>query len=192
MNCIEPIITHIPDGLQVSSPVVGLFHCCLLNRQPLAPGMKIGTLKILNTTYPLLLPHSIFGNAVIDANKDHVIAVEYGQTLFSIIRLAEDITQPGQGNQKNSIQEITSGNTINAFTMGIFYRKPSPDTPDYVKEGQQISKGTVLGLIEVMKTFNQVVFHGSENSDTAKIKKILVSDSQEVKQGEALFIIEEI
>jgi biotin carboxyl carrier protein len=58
--------------------------------------------------------------------------------------------------------------------------------------GQEIEKGKALGLIEVMKTFNHIIFQGTGKSNQGKIKKIYVKDSQEVKQGEPLFLIEEI
>ena len=42
---------------------------------------------------------------------------------------------------------------VKAFTAGIFYRKPAPDKPPFIKEGKIVKTGTVLGMIEVMKSF---------------------------------------
>jgi acetyl-CoA carboxylase biotin carboxyl carrier protein len=39
---------------------------------------------------------------------------------------------------------------------GTFYRKPAPDKPAYKKDGDKVKKGDVVGLIEVMKSFNEV------------------------------------
>ena len=39
---------------------------------------------------------------------------------------------------------------------GTFYRKPAPDKPDYKNEGDNVAVGDVIGLIEVMKSFNEV------------------------------------
>ncbi|WP_289141419.1 acetyl-CoA carboxylase [uncultured Brevibacillus sp.] len=39
---------------------------------------------------------------------------------------------------------------------GVFYRKPSPDQPDYVQEGDMVKSGDIVGLIEVMKNFYEV------------------------------------
>lgn len=39
---------------------------------------------------------------------------------------------------------------------GVFYRKPSPDQPDYVQEGDMVKSGDTVGLIEVMKNFYEV------------------------------------
>ena len=39
---------------------------------------------------------------------------------------------------------------------GTFYRKPAPGQPDYKSDGDQVAEGDVIGLIEVMKSFNEV------------------------------------
>lgn len=39
---------------------------------------------------------------------------------------------------------------------GTFYRKPSPDAPAYKSVGDVVAEGDVIGLIEVMKSFNEV------------------------------------
>ena len=39
---------------------------------------------------------------------------------------------------------------------GTFYRRPSPDKPAYKEDGDKVKAGDVVGLIEVMKSFNEV------------------------------------
>ena len=39
---------------------------------------------------------------------------------------------------------------------GTFYRRPSPDKPAYKEDGDKVKTGDVVGLIEVMKSFNEV------------------------------------
>jgi len=39
---------------------------------------------------------------------------------------------------------------------GIFYRKPAPDKPAYKSDGDTITQDDTIGLIEVMKSFNEV------------------------------------
>ncbi len=39
---------------------------------------------------------------------------------------------------------------------GTFYRRPAPDKPLYKNEGDAVAVGDVMGLIEVMKSFNEV------------------------------------
>ncbi len=39
---------------------------------------------------------------------------------------------------------------------GTFYRKSAPDKPHYKEDGDSVAAGDVIGLIEVMKSFNEV------------------------------------
>ena len=39
---------------------------------------------------------------------------------------------------------------------GTFYRKPSPDTPPFKNDGDAVAAGDVVGLVEVMKNFQEV------------------------------------
>ncbi|MDH5752101.1 MAG: biotin carboxylase [Deltaproteobacteria bacterium] len=59
---------------------------------------------------------------------------------------------------RNALEEAPTAhsNQVVAFTGGTFYSRPSPNDPPYVTEGQHVEEGQVLGLLEVMKMFNQV------------------------------------
>jgi acetyl-CoA carboxylase biotin carboxyl carrier protein len=39
---------------------------------------------------------------------------------------------------------------------GTFYRSPAPGRPPFVEEGQSVEAQTVIGIIELMKQFNEV------------------------------------
>ncbi|EAR51716.1 acetyl-CoA carboxylase [Oceanicola granulosus HTCC2516] len=39
---------------------------------------------------------------------------------------------------------------------GVFYRKPAPNEPNFVEDGASVAAGTVIGLVEVMKSFHEV------------------------------------
>jgi acetyl-CoA carboxylase biotin carboxyl carrier protein len=39
---------------------------------------------------------------------------------------------------------------------GVFYRKPSPDSPSFKNDGDAVSPDDVIGLVEVMKSFHEV------------------------------------
>jgi biotin carboxyl carrier protein len=39
---------------------------------------------------------------------------------------------------------------------GVFYRKPTPDSPPYKNDGDAVAPDDVIGLIEVMKSFHEV------------------------------------
>ena len=39
---------------------------------------------------------------------------------------------------------------------GVFYRRPSPDQPLYAAEGDSVTAGQTIGLVEVMKQFAEI------------------------------------
>ncbi|EOL9150776.1 biotin/lipoyl-containing protein, partial [Escherichia coli] len=38
---------------------------------------------------------------------------------------------------------------------GVFYRKPAPDSAPFLENGDTVQESTVIGLIEIMKQFNE-------------------------------------
>lgn len=64
---------------------------------------------------------------------------------------------------------------------GTFYSKPAPDQPQFKSVGDAVAVGDVIGLIEVMKSFNEVL------ADQAGIlSAFLVEDEEPVMAGQAL------
>lgn len=64
---------------------------------------------------------------------------------------------------------------------GTFYRRPSPDQPPYKEPGDQVAKGDIIGLVEVMKSFHEIrsdvegtltAFH-AENEDPISPGQVL-------------------
>jgi acetyl-CoA carboxylase biotin carboxyl carrier protein len=51
---------------------------------------------------------------------------------------------------------MADATTIKAPVPGTFYRRPSPDEDPFANVGDRISNGQVIGLVEVMKSFNEV------------------------------------
>lgn len=77
---------------------------------------------------------------------------------------------------------VASGEEITSPMVGTFYRKPSPDDPDFIKIGDVISEGQTLCIIEAMKVMNEIK---AERSGT--ITEICVNDGTPVQYGDALF-----
>lgn len=69
--------------------------------------------------------------------------------------------------------------------IGTFYRSSGPDKEPFVKVGDSITKGKVLGVIEAMKLFNEI-----ESDFDGKVVKILVENAQPVEYDQPLFLIE--
>lgn len=186
------------DQQRILAPAAGYYSERPQTGAFLIGGSFVGKLKILNQYYDLHLPEDIYGQVWAEEKADLVIPVEYGQELFrlnperSLFDKRIALTEVETKIKEADTGMPEEGFVITAFTNGIFYAKPSPEAPPFVSKGQEIEKGKALGLIEVMKTFNHIIFQGTGKSAKGKIKKIYVKDSQEVKQGEPLFLIEEI
>lgn len=68
---------------------------------------------------------------------------------------------------------------------GTFYRQPSPNDPPFKDVGDEVSEGDVIGLVEVMKVFNEV------KADVAgKVKAFLVENEEPVMAGAPLVDLE--
>jgi acetyl-CoA carboxylase biotin carboxyl carrier protein len=69
--------------------------------------------------------------------------------------------------------------------IGTFYRRPSPDKPNFAEVGTEFKTGDVICIIEAMKLFNEI-----EAEVTGKVVKVLVDDSTPVEYDQPLFIID--
>ena len=75
--------------------------------------------------------------------------------------------------------------TIKSPMIGTFYRKASPDKPNFVEVGSDVAQGTVVCIIEAMKLFNEI-----ESEVSGKIVKVLVDDASPVEYDQPLFLVE--
>ena len=66
--------------------------------------------------------------------------------------------------------------------VGTFYRKASPESPNFVEVGDAVSEGQTLCIIEAMKVMNEIK---AEKSGT--ISQVCVDDGNSVQFGDALF-----
>ena len=54
------------------------------------------------------------------------------------------------------VEEEANVFTIESPMVGVFYRAPSPDTPNFVEVGDEVEIGQTVGLIEAMKVFSEI------------------------------------
>lgn len=64
---------------------------------------------------------------------------------------------------------------------GLFYHRPSPDSSVFKNPGDKVTAGEVIGLIEIMKSFNEVK---AEVSGTFGV--YLVGHGDEIMPGQPL------
>jgi acetyl-CoA carboxylase biotin carboxyl carrier protein len=122
------------------------------------------------------------------------VSVEYGQLLFRLTPVeslhngavaigAAVAGQPAGENLAADTRAVVSP------TDGVFYRKPSPDAAPFVEVGERIKRGQPVGLVEVMKTFNQILYDGPGFPDDAEVVEIRAVDAQEVGVGQILIVV---
>ena len=78
-----------------------------------------------------------------------------------------------------------AGEEISSPMVGTFYRKPSPEDPDFVNVGDAISEGQTLCIIEAMKVMNEIK---AERSGT--ITQICADEGTPVQFGDPLFRVQ--
>ena len=102
-------------------------------------------------------------------------------------------TAPGAGAVTDPVQEtplrtasvdIGSDKVITSPLVGTFYCSSSPDADAFVKVGDTVKKGQVLGIIEAMKLMNEI-----ESEYDGVVEAILVGNEEVVEYGQPLFRI---
>lgn len=86
--------------------------------------------------------------------------------------------------EKESVESEPEGNQVKAPLVGTFYSASAPDAAPFVKVGDTVKKGQVLGIIEAMKLMNEI-----ESEYDGVVEAILVENGQMVEYGQNLFII---
>ena len=79
---------------------------------------------------------------------------------------------------------MSAETTILSPLPGTFYRRPNPDADAFVSEGDAVTPGDVVGLVEVMKTFLEV------KADVAGvIERFLAESGDAIEAGQALVLL---
>ncbi len=104
-----------------------------------------------------------------------------------IIPQKKDFVLDDVSEKKSSQQEELKAEQIISPINGVFYRSPSPGAPPFVNEGDIVSQGTTLCIIEAMKVMNEI-----KAEKKFKILKILCQNGSSVTSGTELFLVEPI
>jgi biotin carboxyl carrier protein len=188
-----------PQLLVVASPVVGVADGVPRAGRFLNAFDRVLTLKILGERHTLRLPRDVQGLIVEACIPNAYTPVAYNDALLRID------PRGAQAGGADAAGGASTGGTrevgdregaglikITAPSEGIFYRRSGPDAPAYVEVGSPVGAGTVLGLVEVMKCFNQITYGGPGLPERGEIVKILAPDTGEVQFGDELFWVRPI
>ncbi len=71
--------------------------------------------------------------------------------------------------------------------LGVLYRRPAPDQPEFVSVGDVIEAGATVAIIEVMKLMNPVVAEVG-----GRVAEVVVDDGALVEHGTVLLRLEPV
>jgi biotin carboxyl carrier protein len=69
---------------------------------------------------------------------------------------------------------------------GTFYRRPDPDSEPVLHDGDAVSIGDTVGLVEIMKNFQEV-----EAEVGGTLVEFLVGNEDAVEAGQAVAVIDD-
>ncbi|MDF2440581.1 MAG: oxaloacetate decarboxylase (Na+ extruding) subunit alpha [Abditibacteriota bacterium] len=71
--------------------------------------------------------------------------------------------------------------------VGVFYRAKSPDEPNFVEIGDRVEVGQIIGLVEAMKTFNEIT-----SEIEGEVMAIPAENAQLVETGAPLVLVRKV
>ena len=79
---------------------------------------------------------------------------------------------------------INSDKIVVSPLVGTFYSSSSPEAESFVKVGDTVKKGQVLGIVEAMKLMNEI-----ESEYDGVVEEVMVGNEEDVENGQPLFRI---
>ena len=130
------------------------------------------------------------GKVTIKQKEEPVVTVATAAPqVYNVAPAAQTVPATHQATQIEATTPVTpkADNliTIKSPMIGTFYRKPSPDKPNFADIGTEITVGKTICVIEAMKLFNEI-----EAEISGIIVKILVDDNSPVEYDQPLFLVE--
>jgi len=173
------------------APRPGIFVPWIAAGDLVRPGRAIGELVVLGRASALIVPRSgelaVTGIALELPPAEHPVG--YGDVLVAV-DLSLDLAAPaGAPGPSLAAAAGDQGLVFRAPTSGRFYGRAAPDKPPFVTDGAELTPGTTICLLEVMKTFHRVTYGGPGLPDTARVRRVLVADGDDVNAGDPLLAL---
>ena len=117
-------------------------------------------------------------------NVVHMTAID--QRPADAVRISETIQTDKTMEAAEPMPTSKKGTDIVSPIVGMFYAASSPEAEPFVKVGDRVSKGQVIGIVEAMKLMNEI------QSDVAGIvTEIYVENGDGVEYGQPLICVQE-
>jgi acetyl-CoA carboxylase biotin carboxyl carrier protein len=179
------------DGrVTLTAPAVGLWRNPPAAGTVLGPGSGLGELEILGVLYRIEIPAGAHGQVQLYPERPSLARrpVSFGEALAV---LDPQVSAGASDVAEESAQASTAaGLVFRSPSSGRFYSRPAPDKPEFVREGDEISTGHTVALLEVMKTFNRIQYGGSGLPARAKVVRIVPNDQDDLSAGDPVLELE--
>lgn len=91
---------------------------------------------------------------------------------------------PSEGNAEEPERDADLVPLVSPM-VGTFYAASSPESPAFLKQGDHVSKGQVVCIVEAMKLMNEI-----ESEVQGTIVRIVARNATPVEFGETLFLVQ--
>jgi acetyl-CoA carboxylase biotin carboxyl carrier protein len=172
------------DATELVSPSVGVFTPAVREGALVCSGQLAGTIDVLGVMRELRVPEGVVGRVAerVGGGRERV-PVEYGEVLLSISTASManvvDVGSPAAAERDGAL-------AFTAPMSGRFYSRPSPTEPPFVAAGDVVQRGQTVGLLEVMKTFNRLVYQGDALPESATVEKVVPNEGDDVVRGDVI------
>lgn len=118
--------------------------------------------------------------------KKTILQTEMAVQEIPVSLTAEDasLAEKNVSEKSAAVENVHSDRIVMSPLVGTFYSSPAPDADDYVKVGDHVKKGQVIGIVEAMKLMNEI-----ESDYDGVVEAILVKNEETVEYGQPLFRI---
>jgi acetyl-CoA carboxylase biotin carboxyl carrier protein len=175
------------ESSDLLAPSVGVFTPAVTEGELVSAGQVVGTIDVLGVLRELTVPEGVAGRVTqrVGGGRSRV-PVQYGDALFAI-----STTSMGDVTAKTSAVSADSQGAPSfvAPMSGRFYSRPSPTEPPFVAVGDTVQQGQTVGLLEVMKTFNRLVYQGDGLPERAKVERIVPKEGDDVVRGDVILAL---
>jgi oxaloacetate decarboxylase (Na+ extruding) subunit alpha len=124
---------------------------------------------------------------VVEQAGEAEVSVEVGGARVTVRRSAPAAAPTGDGTGAPAASRGPADGLarVESPMVGTFYRAPTPTADPFVAEGDHVSPGQTLCIIEAMKIFNEIVAE-----QDGVVREILAENAEPVEYGQLLFLIE--
>jgi biotin carboxyl carrier protein len=187
---IELLLDRSTGSVRLLAPDVGYYTRAVDAGRVLVPGDTAGWLLQLGRARPLLVPAGVTG--VVRSRRPERVhhPVGYGDLLVELAPLETAGAALAHDVAEKAAEE--AGNLVfRSPTAGRFWHRSAPSEPPLVEPGAALEEGTAVGLVEVMKTFAQVLYRpGPGLPRRARVLRMIAADGSDVDEGDALLEVE--